>query len=324
MTTLVRIAGYQDETSVHTRAVRVLERTLKERSGGAIEVEFEPDVARQGRKVAGILGDVEAGALDLCYFSSSYLTERVPALGIFDIPFELTDPQRTRALLDGPLGALIAEHVASRTGYRVLGFWDNGLRNISNGVRPIRTPADCVGLRIRTLPSPGYIAAFRALGMTPVHVDIRDLVRAIRDGEVDAQENPLANIKLFGLHQYHRFATLTRHFHGIALVLCNAAAWSRWSHEVHEVFEAAVAAATAAQWTSAAAEEATSRQILEAEGMSVIELDVAGREAFRTAVRALVEQQYAALPAELRSLAMTTRCGGEGEVPRSGVHDCRA
>jgi len=321
MTTLVRIAGYQNETSVHTRAVRVLERALKERSGGAIRVEFEPDVAQQGKKVGGLLSDVETGALDLCYFSSSYLTERVPALGIFDIAFELTEPARTRALLEGRLGTLVAEHVAACTGYRVLGFWDNGLRNISNRVRPIRTPEDCVGLRIRTLPSPGYTAAFRGLGMTPVHIDIRDLVRAIRESEVDAQENPLANLKLFGLHRYHRFATLTRHFHGVALVLCNAAAWSSWPREVQALFKIAVAEATAAQWASAAEEETSSRQSLEAEGLSVVDLDAAGREAFRTALRGLVAQQYAALPAELRSLAMTARCSGEGEGPRSGDHD---
>jgi C4-dicarboxylate-binding protein DctP len=303
VTLRIRIAGYQNETSVHTRAMRVLEQALVARSGGTIAVEFEPDVAQRGRKVASILSGVENGALELCYFSSSYLTERVPALGVFDIPFQLTVPARTHALLAGRLGALIAEHVAARTGYRVLGFWDNGLRNVSNGVRPIRSPADCAGLRIRTLPSPGYVAAFRALGMTPVHVDIADFVRAIQAGEVDAQENPLANVKLFGLHQYHRFVTLTRHFHGIALVLCNAAAWSAWPREVRIACEAAVAEATAAQWASAAAEEEAARRALEAEGLSVIELDPEGEAAFRAAIRGLVASQYAALPAELRALA---------------------
>lgn len=301
--TLIRIAGYQNETSVHTRSMRVLERALAARPGRAIAVEFEPDVAQRGRKVASILGEVESGALDLCYFSSSYLAERVPALGVFDIPFQLTEPARTRALLAGELGAAVAGHVAARTGYRVLGFWDNGVRNISNGVRPIRSPEDCAGLRIRTLPSPGYTMTFRALGMTPVHIDIADFVRAIRAGEVDAQENPLANVKLFGLHKYHRFATLTRHFHGIALVLCNAAAWSAWPREVQASVEAAVAEATRAQWASAAEEEATARRILEAEGLSVIELDRAGEAAFRAATRGPIESQYAALPAELRGLA---------------------
>jgi C4-dicarboxylate-binding protein DctP len=302
MPLVLRIAGYQDARSVHTRAMRVLEAALKQTLGPAVAIEFEENIATTGRKVADLLDLVEAGDLDLCYFSSSYLTARVPALGVFDIPFELTGRGRTRALLQGALGIRLTGAVAQRTGYRVLGFWDNGLRNISNRLRPIRSPADCNGLRIRTLPSEGYHAAFRALGMAPVTIDIRDFVQAIAGETVDAQENPLTNLRQFGLQKYHRHVTMTGHFHGIALLLCNARRWENLAAEVREALTRAAAQATQAQWDLAARDERESRAALEAEGVAIVDLDDAARAAFRAAVRLLVERQYAALPPELAAL----------------------
>jgi len=309
MPTTLRIAGYQDARSVHTRAVRVLESALKQSLGGAVEIEFEPNIAARGRKVADLLDLVEAGELDLCYFSSSYLTARVPALGVFDIPFELTDRSRTRALLQGELGARIADAIASRTGYKALGFWDNGLRNISNRLRPIRTPEDCKGLRIRTLPSEGYHAAFRALGMEPVTIDIRDFAQAVASHAVDAQENPLTNVRQFGIEKHHRHVTMTRHFHGVALLLCNARTWAAWALEIREALALAASRATQAQWDFATADERLSREALEAEGIAIGDLDAAGRAAFREAVRPLVERQVAELPPELIAMVGAAKSG---------------
>jgi TRAP-type C4-dicarboxylate transport system substrate-binding protein len=299
---VLRIAGYQDARSVHTRAMRVLEAAMKQALGGEVTVEFEENIAARGRKVADLLELVEAGELDLCYFSSSYLTARVPALGVFDIPFELVDRRRTQALLQGALGARLADDVAARTGYRVLGFWDNGLRNISNRLRPIRTPADCAGLRIRTLPSEGYHAAFRALGMEPVTIDIRDFVEAIAGNRVDAQENPLTNVRQFGLEAYHRHITMTAHFHGIALLLCNAKYWTALAPGARDALAAAAIAATEAQWEFATQDEREARAALEAEGVAIVDLDDVNQAAFSAAVRPLVERQYAALPAEFAAL----------------------
>jgi TRAP-type C4-dicarboxylate transport system substrate-binding protein len=303
----LRIAGYQDTRSVHTRAVRVLESALKQSLGSAVTVEFEENIAARGRKATDLLQLVEAGDLDLCYFSSSYLTARVRALGVFDIPFVLTDRDRTRALLGGTLGTRLADAVAQRTGYRVLGFWDNGLRNISNRLRPIRMPEDCHGLRIRTLPSEGYHAALRALGMEPVTIDIRDFVPAIAAGHVDAQENPLTNVRQFRLERYHRHITMTAHFPGIALLLCNAAMWEACVPDVRAALTDAAAKATQAQWDSAARDEAESRVALETDGVAIVDLDDAGRAAFRAAVQPLVERQYAALPSDLTGLIRTGR-----------------
>ncbi len=117
---------------MHTRAVRVMMRSLQEKAANRVSIAFEPNIAERGRKVADLLDLVKLGDLDLCYFSSSYLTKRVPALGVLDIPFQLTDRRDTRARLEGSLGAMLRREIAARTEYEVLAFWDNGLRNISN------------------------------------------------------------------------------------------------------------------------------------------------------------------------------------------------
>ena len=109
------------------------------------------------------------------------------------------------------------------TGYRVLGYWDNGFRHISNRLRPIRHPDDCRGMRIRTLDNAVYRQALAAMGFAPVTIDVKDLVRAVETHEVDAQENPLTNTVNFGLHRTHKHLSLTSHFYGVALLLANRA-----------------------------------------------------------------------------------------------------
>ncbi|MFL6834034.1 MAG: TRAP transporter substrate-binding protein [Xanthobacteraceae bacterium] len=299
MTARIRIAGYQNETSVHTRAVRMMMRALQERAAGRVTIDFEPNIAERGRKVVDLLALVESGELDLCYFSSSYLTKRVTALGVFDIPFRFTDRWDTRIRLGGSLDAALAREIAARTEYEVLGFWDNGLRNISNGKRPIRTPDDCAGLRIRTLPSAGYHATFRALGMDPVTIDVGEMARAIANGDVDAQENPLTNIRLFELQKYHPYVTMTGHFHGVALVLCNARVLANWPEDVRLALAAAMSESTAAQWQFASEDESSARLALEAQGVSIVDLDETACAAFKRAVRAVIEQGYSALPQEI-------------------------
>src|SRR5689334_18342652 len=259
MTVRIRVAGYQDEASVHTRAMRVMVGAALGGATDLLRIDFVPDIAARGRKVADLLDLVRCGEVDLCYFSSSYLAARVPALGALDVPFCFAERADTCARLAGALGSILAREVAARTEYEVLGFWDNGMRNLSNRTRPIRTPADCDGLRIRTLPNAAYHATFRAIGMEPVTIDVGDMVQAIARGEVEAQENPLANIRLFGLHRYHPFVTMTGHFHGIALVLCNAAARAGWPQSVRAALSVAISEATAVQWEFARDEELAAR-----------------------------------------------------------------
>jgi TRAP-type C4-dicarboxylate transport system substrate-binding protein len=177
----------------------------------------------------------------------------------------------------------MAEDVARRTGFRVLAFWDNGVRHISNRVRPIRKPADCAGLRIRTLDNAMHQAYFRRVGFEPVFLDVKDLPRAVADGRVDAQENPLTNIVNFELHRHHRHVSLTGHLFGVALLLVNRGRFDSWPVEFRAALRDAAAAATAAQRSEAIREDDVCFDLLRADGVAIVPPDAIDRAGFAAA-----------------------------------------
>ena len=281
--------GYQGAASVHTRGLRALAVALDGRDD--VTVELTENVTTQGRKAVDLLAMVESGALDLCYFASSYLGDRVPALQTLDLPFAIRDRAQAWRLLDGALGARLGDAIAHATGYRLLACWDNGFRHITNRVRPLRTPSDCAGLRIRTLDSALHQEIFRALGFEPVAIDVKDLVVAVESGVIDAQENPLTNTVNFGLHRHQPHVSLTAHFFGVALVLVNRDSAARWPAPVRDAILDAVAKATTAQRGFAAAEDADCLARLAADGCAVVgpdALDLAGFERAVAPIRARV------------------------------------
>ncbi len=284
MTTSLRCAGYQGEPSVHTRGLRALAAAL----GDGFDIAITPNVTEQGHKAADLLALVERGDLELCYFNASYLAERVPALQALDLPFTVTDRVRAYRLLDGALGARLTDAVERATGYRVLGYWDNGFRHLTNRVRPIRRVADCRGLRLRTVGSALHHEIFGALGFVPVPVDVKDLPQAVASGHVDAQENPLTNTVNFGLHKHHRHVSLTAHFFGVALLLAHRPWFDALPAAAGDRLRAAAAQATAAQRGFATAEDDVCLERLIADDCAIVgpkAIDVAGFSAAVEPVR---------------------------------------
>jgi C4-dicarboxylate-binding protein DctP len=280
----LRFAGYQPARSVHTRALHSLRDGVARRAGGTLKIEVTDSIISQGRKAADLLAMVERGELDGCYFASSYLTGRVPTLAVFDEPFQGGSRETTFAALGDETGAVLAAQVAAATAYRVLGFWDNGIRHISNRVRPIRTPADCAGLSLRTLDNAQHQDAFRQIGFQPVFIDVADLTRAVADGTVDAQENPLTNMVNFGLEAHHKHVSLTGHLLGIALLLVNRARFAALPAELRDVLDAAAQESETIQRALAVAEDADCLKLLSAAGVAVVGPEDIDLAAFRAAV----------------------------------------
>jgi len=302
MSVTIKFGGYQGDKSVHTRAVRVFCEALERESGNSINVFFDQNIVSQGFKAADLLSKTEQGELDGCYFSSSYITSRVPELGLFDQHFVVPDREHAYAVLDGALGQRLAAEVERCTGYSVLGYWDNGLRNISTASTPIHLPEDCQGLKIRTLNSEAHQRVFRALGFEPMSIDVRDLPDAVKNHTVDAQENPLTNIYNFDLHKTHRHITLTRHLLGVAIVLFNKSTVESWSEPVRQAVQVAMAEATIAQRRFAEEDDAICIKELATDGCEIIELSDTERAAFVSASADEVAKTTSDFDAELIDL----------------------
>ena len=293
----VYLAGYQGGSSILSAALTSLARQLE---GGLIGAPYlQPDVTSYGESAASLFRSIEEGKRHIGYMASGYLSARVPELGVLDLPFSVQDRQAALQALDGRAGALLRESVARQSGFHVLAFWDNGFRHISNSIRPILTTADCQDLVIRTLDSELYRQTLESLGFSAITTDVKDLVRVVQNGDVDAQENPLTNLLTFELWRHHPYVSLTRHFFGVLLLVCPRAWHDQLTPTQREELDVAVADATRLQRNSAANQDASALDRLRSHGVQIAggsSLDVA---AFRQATEAVRQRYVSTLPSEL-------------------------
>ncbi len=298
----LKFGGYQPPASIHNQAARRFGELLRDTLGDRIAFELIGSVLDVGRLSGDLPLMVENGELSFCYMSTVRFTSWVPELALLELPFLVRDRAAVWRALDGELGALLIRRMHERTPFRVLGLWDNGFRHLTNRVRPIRTPADCRGLRIRTQMSALHGEVFRALGFEPIAADIKRFVAEIGGDSFDAHDNPLTNIYTFGVHRYHRHVTLTSHFFGATFLIANAREYTSWPAEVRDAVDAAAPEAIALQRRLAASEDAEVLAKLDPRENEVVHLTAAEHAAFVAAAEPVLVRYRAQLAPELFTL----------------------
>jgi TRAP-type transport system periplasmic protein len=283
-TILIRFGGYQKPSSIHNRAASRFGEILAQKLGDRVAFELVGDVLALGRKSGELPEMVERGELSLCYISTVRFSNAVPEFRIFELPFLVHDREIAYRALDGVFGDFLKRRMHDATPLRVLGFWDNGFRHLTNSVRPIRAPSDCRGLRIRTQMSALHGEAFRALGFEPIPADVKEFTEKIATDRFQAQDNPLTNIYTFGVHKYHRHITLTGHFFGVSGLICNEAHYRSWPEDVQAAVEDAALEATALQRELAAMEDVEALGRFDPRENEIIRLTDAERATFVKAV----------------------------------------
>jgi len=285
----IRMGGYAPPTSGFSRAVKRIGDRLEAEFGDRVEVKYVWNIMEFGYRAEDILWLVEDGVLTLGYQSSSYLTDRVPALGVVDLPFLFASALSARAAMDGALGDVLARKIEERTNFRILGWFENGFRHISHRIRPVRTPAHLASLRIRVLPSKVQARTFELLGAVPMPMDLTQAIALITAGEIDAQENPLSNSVTYGVLKFHRFHTLSNHFYISRPIVRHRTAFDSWPADLQHAVRSAIADAVAFQRELHVEEEKQARQAIAAQGCEIVELTAAEHDAFAAAVAPLLK-----------------------------------
>jgi TRAP-type C4-dicarboxylate transport system substrate-binding protein len=287
---VMKFGGYQAPASVHNRAAERFGKLLGQSLGDRVAFELIGSVLKLGHRSGDLVPMVERGELSFCYMSTVRFSKAAPELQLLELPFVVKDRAIAFKALDGGFGESARRDIDGKTACRLLGYWDNGFRHLTNRVRPIRKPRDCRGLRIRTQASELHGEVFRALGFEPIVCDVKDFVEQIGTDRFQAHDNALANIYNFGVYNHHRYITLSGHFWGASAMVCNAAHYRGWPKEVQAAVDAAAGEATAYQRQLAAAEDAGILAKLDPAKNEVITLTDAERGAFMKAVEPVLDK----------------------------------
>ncbi len=284
------MGGYGPATTGFSKSLKFIGDRLEAEFGSRIAVSYTFNIMDHGYKSEDILTLVESGEITLGYQSSSYLTDRVPELGFVDLPFLFANNAQARAAMDGELGHFLAQKIEDRVGYRILGWFENGFRHISNRLRPIHLPADMTGMKIRVLPSEIQRRTFELLGAQAMRMDLTEAIKMVVAGTLDAQENPLANTATYGVHKFHKYHTLSSHFYISRPIFLHRASFDAWPKDLQAAMQKAVAEAVTFQRKLAEEENVQSRQAIEAAGCEIVELTAQEHGAFAAAVQPLLAE----------------------------------
>jgi tripartite ATP-independent transporter DctP family solute receptor len=296
------MGGYGPATTGFSLALKKIGDRLQAKFGDQIEVKYVYNILDLGYRGEDILWMVEQGILTLGYQSSSYLTERVPDLGIADLPFLFADARQARAAMDGRLGQLLVSRIEAGMNYRIVGWFENGFRHVSNKLRPVRMPVDLKGMKIRVLPSKVQERTFELLGADPKVMDLSEAITAVKAGTLDAQENPFANTVTYGVHHFHKFHSATNHFYLSRPIFVHRQSFDGWPRPLQEELRAAAAEAIVFQRDSHVKEEEDAQAAIRKAGGEILTLTPEQHKAFVAAVNPIYGEARAQYPRELLAL----------------------
>lgn len=209
---------------------------LQEELGDVVAIEYF-DSGQLGDEIVH-MEQVRTGQIDVVPIGSDAV-QLDQKWAIFDMPFLFPDRETASAVLDGEIGQELAASMREKAGLHILGFGEIGFRNITNNVRPVVTPADLEGLKLRTPGSKTRILAFEMLGASPVNINIGELYLALQQGTVDGEENPLAVIKAWSFQEVQEYISLSRHVYTPITFAMNGRRFDGLSDEHKAAFERA-------------------------------------------------------------------------------------
>jgi tripartite ATP-independent transporter DctP family solute receptor len=183
-----------------------------------------------------LIEGAQSGDLDLVVTAGAPVGNYVPETQVFNVPFLFRDYAHARAVLDGPIGQDILARFPAH-GLVLLAWSEQGFRHLTNSKRPIRTPEDLKGLKLRTQENAIIVEAFRTLGaeVTPMPWG-RAILDALARGVLDAEENTVDTILNWEVFRWQKYLSLTGHIYGPAVIIMSMPAYAKLSSADKQAF----------------------------------------------------------------------------------------
>ena len=280
---------------------------VRERTQGRINIKLYPGVSLIQGDQTREFSALRQGVIDMAIGSTINWSPQVKQLNLFSLPFLMPDYAATDALTQGAVGKSLFQTL-DKAGVVPLAWGENGYREISNSKKPIKSPDDLKGMKIRVVGSPLFLDTFTALGANPTQMSWADAQPAMASGAVDGQENPLSIYQTAKLHTVaQKYVTLWGYMNDPLVFVVNKDIWNSWTPADREIVKQAAIDAAKEQIVIARkglveADKPLVKQLM-ANGTTVTELTATERDAFVKATRSVVEKWKSQIGADLVSQA---------------------
>lgn len=179
-----------------------------------------------------LLKKLKLGTVDLA-LPSTVMTSVAPEFGVFEMPYLVQDRGHAARIAKDITHPILGP-IAEKAGYRILGVWENGYREITNNKKPIVKPADLDGIKLRVPGGVWRVKMFKAYGANPSPMELKEVFVALQTGVMDGQENPLTQIYSQKFQEVQKYLSLTGHVYTPAYITAGAS-WSRLPADVQKI-----------------------------------------------------------------------------------------
>ena len=250
----------------HAAALAFKEHVEKS-TNGSVKVEIYP--AGQFGKDQPTMEGLKLGTLEMAVAHDGAIATVHKPIGVLGIPFLYENHEHAWRVYDSAWLKGFADDMARKTGIRMLSVADNGVRHFTNSLRPIQSPADMKGMKMRIQPSPVFKALVESLGASASAIPWAELPTALQQKVVDGQENGVTNILAASLYQHQKFATLDGHVYSIHAYMLNDRFYQGLTAAERKAVDEGVAKATAIHRKTTSDQDKNAKAILEKNGMQV-------------------------------------------------------
>jgi len=284
----LRMAHSGAEAETQHAAALEFAKQVKSRTNGQIEVQVFAGSAlgNDNTAIAGVRG----GTIDLATSGTPYYTGMVGRMNVLDLPYMFTSAEHAYKVLDGAIGRGLLDELEAHN-LKGLAYWEVGFRSLTNSKRPVRTPDDVKGLKVRTTPNPAHLKAFQIFGATPTPMPLAEVFPALENKAIDGQENPVGIVRGNKFNEVQKYMSMTRHAYTAMPVVMNKAKFAALAPAQQQALIDSALAAGTFQRELIKKNEASDIAYLRAQGMQIEEN--INTEPFRRLIAEPIKQQFA-------------------------------
>ena len=295
--------AYVNNSDLTHKAYEWMSKEIAQRSNGTLQIRYHPGTLLT--KEAEIVDAVKSGniAMGTPVGAASSL---IPEMGVFMVPYLVRDYNQAYTMFNGEVGKQLAELIERKYRLRVLIYMDMGFRHFWNTKRPINTPDDLKGLKLRVQQGKVFADTVNGLGASAVPMGWNEVIPAVQQGVVDGADLPVANIFNLKAYEVSKYASLTFHNYSPTLTIINPNIWKALSPQHQKLLQdIAMQAQTRMRNDIESVDSlAGAKKLLEPVGMVVNQADVA---AFRKVAEKNIWPQYKKIFPEMWDKIVSTK-----------------